>query len=209
VRRDCLDSCYRDSGTLAGVYRQLLYRHCSELFEHMAAVDRTTWNHARETSHIYGITQDCVIWIHMKTSSWWWRQGRWCQWLCFPSSQITVSVRKQIKIHKTKCRGWQSWIQVKSRRWQGISVSKILQMWHALFMFALNINFLKNKKHIKNNILEKIRQGSNGFGVTVQSFGDSLNRHHNTWHAKSCNDFDFCWESSEYGCRCLVDYVCI
>jgi hypothetical protein len=38
--------------TVAGVYRQLLYRHCSEPLEPRAAVDRAT--RARKTVHIYG-----------------------------------------------------------------------------------------------------------------------------------------------------------
>jgi hypothetical protein len=40
--------------TVVGVYRQLLYRHCSEPLKPMAPVDRS--DRARETVHIYGGT---------------------------------------------------------------------------------------------------------------------------------------------------------
>jgi hypothetical protein len=57
--------------TVAGVYRQLLYRHCSEPLEYMAPVDRGTWARARETVHIYGNTRDRargrVVWKHLGT----------------------------------------------------------------------------------------------------------------------------------------------
>jgi hypothetical protein len=57
--------------TVAGVYRQPLYRHCSEPLEHMAPVDRAAWAKARETVHIYGDTRDGarawaqVVWTHI------------------------------------------------------------------------------------------------------------------------------------------------
>jgi hypothetical protein len=53
--------------TVAGVYRQLLYRHCSEPLEHMTPVDRA--DRARETVHIYGGTRNgvraLVVWTHL------------------------------------------------------------------------------------------------------------------------------------------------
>jgi hypothetical protein len=49
--------------TVAGVYRRLLYRRCSEPLEHMAAVDRAVW--ARQTVHIYG-ARAWVVWTHLK-----------------------------------------------------------------------------------------------------------------------------------------------
>jgi hypothetical protein len=44
--------------TFAGVYRQLLCRHCSEQLELVAPFDRAAWARARETVHIYEDARD-------------------------------------------------------------------------------------------------------------------------------------------------------
>lgn len=40
---------------VVALYRQLLYRHCSEPLQHVAVADRTAWVQASETVHIYGV----------------------------------------------------------------------------------------------------------------------------------------------------------